>query len=149
MILPTKEGCENITTTCQMKVNLAYTVGSDNCFPDCNDLPSSISGSGKFKMFCILMFIKHFNLLKLLCYIQYIGGSCLPSDGVSPNNLTVTCSPDFYLENSTCFPICQEWTQFSYAETGLVRGSAAAASVVAIMGGIAVIVGSIIRYKTM
>ena len=81
--------------------------------------------------------------------MQYIGGSGLPSDGVSPNNLNVTCSPDFYPKNSTCFPICEEWTQFSYAETALVRGSAATASVVGIMGGIAVIVGSIIRYKSM
>ena len=61
----------------------------------------------------------------------------------------MTCSPDFYLENSICFPICQEWTRFSYAEAALVRGSASTASVLGIMGGIAVIVGSIIRYKSM
>ena len=79
----------------------------------------------------------------------YIGGSALPSDRVSPIIFNVTCSPDFYLENSTCFPICQEWTRFSYAEVALVRGSAGAASVLGIMGGIAVIVGSIIRYKSM
>ena len=80
---------------------------------------------------------------------MYIGGSGLPSDEVSPKNFNVTCSPDFYLEDSTCFPICQEWSRFSYTEVALIRGSAAAASVVGIVGGIAVIVGSIIRRKSM
>ena len=149
MILPTKEECKRIiATTCQAEVNLTYTYGMNNHFPDCNDLPSSISGTGKFTIFDAKMFIQHFNLLRQLFFL-YIGGSGLPSDGVSTNSSNVTCSPDFYLENSTCFPICQQWRQFSKSETALVRGSAASSSVVGILGGIAVIVGSVIRYKSM
>ena len=76
-------------------------------------------------------------------------GSDLPSNGPPLNRSNVTCSPDFFLENSTCFPICQEWKQFSDAETALVTGSILVASVFGILGGIAVIVGSVIRYKSM
>ena len=69
-MLPTVEECERITTTtCQAEVNLTYAFGLDNPFPDCNELPSSISGSGKIhNVFHIPMFIKHSNLLKLLCF---------------------------------------------------------------------------------
>ena len=61
----------------------------------------------------------------------------------------VTCSPDFYLENSTCFPICQQWKQYSDTKSALVRGFIIAASLSGILGGVTVIVGSVIRYKTM
>ena len=61
----------------------------------------------------------------------------------------VTCSPDFYLENSTCLPICQSWKQFSSAVSALGRGFIVAASLIGILSGIAVIVGSVIRYKIM
>ena len=72
VILPTKEGCEwIISTTCQVEVNLAYTIELGNLFPDCNELPSGISGSGKFTTVDKVMLIKHFKLLKLLCFDVY------------------------------------------------------------------------------
>ena len=71
------------------------------------------------------------------------------NDALAINESNVTCSPDFYVENSTCFPICQEWSAYSDDSTVLVRVFAAIAAVVGILGGSAVIVGSIIRYKSM
>lgn len=85
--------------------------------------------------------------LDLLCHA--LDGSGLSSDSLSMNESNVTCSPDFYLDNSTCFPICQEWKIFSDAEAALAVNTAAIASVIGILGSIAVIVGSIIRYKSM
>ena len=82
----------------------------------------------------------------LLC--MYIG-SALSIDGHSVNEPNITCSSNFYLENSTCFPICQEWSRFSDTGAKLVIVSAGLASVLGLLGGIAVIVGSIIRYKSM
>ena len=65
------------------------------------------------------------------------------------NDLNVTCSPDFFLENSTCFPICQEWNQFPDDQANFVVAGVGIASLLAIVGGMAVIVGSVIRYKRM
>ena len=76
-------------------------------------------------------------------------GSGLPNDELSIDEPSVTCSPDFYEENSTCYPICQEWKTFSDGKTALIRVSATMATVVGILGGTAVILGSIIRYKSM
>ena len=65
------------------------------------------------------------------------------------DDLNVTCSPDFFLENSTCFPLCQEWKQFSDGRDTIFFGIIATTSVLAVLGGIAMIVGSVIRYKSM
>ena len=150
VILPTKEECERITTSlCQVELSKATVFGLDHIIPDCNELPSSSDNSGMLTAFNVTMFMI-FYCTKTVVFFRTLVGSGFPSDGLSPStNNHVNCSPDFYLENSTCFPICQEWTQFSYAEAALVRGSAATASVVGIMGGIAVIIGSIIRFKSM
>ena len=78
-----------------------------------------------------------------------VSGSGSQTDEFSFNESNVTCSPNFYLYNQTCLPICEEWKRFSDTESALVSGSAATASVVGILGGVAVIVGSIMRYKTM
>ena len=61
----------------------------------------------------------------------------------------ITCSDDFYLKNSTCLPICQEWKQYSDMESSLLIGSVAISAVLSLLGCIAVIAGSIVRYKTM
>ena len=61
----------------------------------------------------------------------------------------VTCSPDFYLENATCFPVCETWKQYSDDISALVAGWILLASLLGILSGIAVIAGSIVRYKTM
>ena len=75
-------------------------------------------------------------------------GSGLPNGALPTNESIVTCSPNFYEENSTCFPICQTWS--TDGTTGLVKlVTAAIASVLGILGGSAVIVGSVIRYKSM
>ena len=61
----------------------------------------------------------------------------------------MTCSIDFYLEESTCFPLCEQWKEFSDVATALTIGSIAAASVIVILGGIAVISASFVRYDKM
>ena len=71
------------------------------------------------------------------------------SEGASANETNITCSPTFYLENSTCLPECEEWLQISFSLHSLVTGTAYASSLLAVLGGVAVIVGSIIRYKSM
>ena len=68
---------------------------------------------------------------------------------VAGSDSNVTCSAQFYLENSTCFPLCEEWMQFSSTNTALVSSIATTVSVLAILGGAAVIVGSIVRYQSM
>ena len=71
------------------------------------------------------------------------------SGGLVFNESNLTCSPAFYLANSTCLPICQEWKQYPDKESAAVVGCIVMASVVAILGGVAMIVGSFIRYKAM
>ena len=61
----------------------------------------------------------------------------------------ITCSEQFYLKNSTCIPICQEWNQHSEAESAMMSSFIAISGVFSILGCIAVIIGSIIRYKNM
>ena len=61
----------------------------------------------------------------------------------------ITCIENFYLKNSTCVPICQEWKQYSGVEYALVIYSIAISGVVSLLGCIAVVIGSIIRYKNM
>ena len=61
----------------------------------------------------------------------------------------ITCSQNFYLKNSTCVPICQEWKQYSDVEYALVIYSIAISGIVSLLGCIAVVIGSIIRYKSM
>ena len=70
-------------------------------------------------------------------------------DGLLQNESNVTCSVGFYLEGSTCFPLCEDWKQFSDVATALTIGSITAASVMGFLGGIAVILGSLVRYDTM
>ena len=155
VVLPTKEECERISTsTCKAEFSLAVFFQLDDLLPDCNKLPGSIDKTSTF------MELNHsplhelhliFIALKLLYYVYSApGGSGSQSDGLLiSSNPNVTCSADFYLENSTCFPICQEWTRFSQTEHTLLVGSAAGASVLGIIGGLGVIVGSIVRYKSM
>ena len=81
--------------------------------------------------------------------MNVVSGSGSIGDRLQLNGSNLTCSPTFYLENSTCFPLCEEWMQFSEANTYLVSGTAATVSVLALLGGFAVIAGSIIRYKSM
>ena len=69
--------------------------------------------------------------------------------GMPLNESNVTCSSDFHLENFMCFPICEQWRQFSDAETALTVGSVTTAALIGILGSVAVIVASIIRYKNM
>ena len=65
------------------------------------------------------------------------------------NESNVTCSIDFYLEGSTCFPLCEQWKQFSDVGTALTIGPIAVVSVMTILGGVAVILGSFVRYDKM
>ena len=71
------------------------------------------------------------------------------SDESFLNESNVSCSPDFYLENSTCFPVCEEWRQYSDGETALTKAFVSLALVIALLGCVAVIVASFIRYKSM
>lgn len=85
--------------------------------------------------------------IRILCFTM--AAVSLKTESASVQPLNVTCSPDFYLENSTCFPICQQWKQFSDSVSALVQILITAASLLGILGGGAVIVGSAIRYKSM
>ena len=98
---------------------------------------------------CWYIYMEHLSLTAAVSLWCALGGSGLPSDTQSVNESNVTCSPDFYEENSTCYPICQEWKRLTKDKNVLVRLAAAISSVVGILGGIAVIVGSIIRHKSM
>ena len=61
----------------------------------------------------------------------------------------ITCTENFYLKNSTCVPICQEWKRYSDAEYVMTIYSLTISGVVSLLGCIAVVIGSIIRYKNM
>ena len=70
-------------------------------------------------------------------------------DGLLLNESNKTCSMDFYLENSTCLPLCEEWKQFSDDATDLFIALTTIGSVMGILGGVAFIVASIVRRKSM
>ena len=61
----------------------------------------------------------------------------------------ITCSENYYLKNFTCVPICQEWKQLSDVEYAMLIYSILISGIVSLLGCIAVVVGSIIRYKDM
>ena len=107
------------------------------------------------RKFCTMKIIHHENFpvyctahLTTTVLLWCALGSGLPNGALLINESNVTCSPSFYEENSTCFPICQTWS--TDETTGLIKLVAAGiASVLGILGGSAVIVGSVIRYKSM
>ena len=86
--------------------------------------------------------IKHF----LYCIVF---GSGSGMDGLLLNESNMTCSIDFYVENSTCLPLCEEWTQFSDAGTNVIIALVTIGSVMGILGGVAFIVVSIVRHEHM
>ena len=65
----------------------------------------------------------------------------------APPNLT--CSDTFYVENSTCLPKCDAWEESSPSITAAVTAILITASVLGSISGVAVIIGSILQYKTM
>ena len=78
-----------------------------------------------------------------------VSGSTFQNDDLVSNETNVTCNPGFYVEDSTCFPMCQEWMLFSGARTLMTRIIIGASSLLATVTCVAVIVGYIIRYRTM
>ena len=70
-------------------------------------------------------------------------------DGLLLNEQNRTCSMDFYLENSTCLPLCEEWKQFSHDVTDLIIGLTTIGSVMGILGSVVFIMASIVRHKHM
>ena len=70
-------------------------------------------------------------------------------DQINSNVSSLNCSPNFYVDNSTCLPVCQKWTQYTDVQSALVIGSATVSAVLSLLAGAAVIVGSIIQRKTM
>ena len=70
-------------------------------------------------------------------------------EGLLLNESNKTCSVDFYLENSTCLPLCEDWKQFSDDATDLIIAFTAIGSVMGILGGIAFIMASFVRHKSM
>ena len=63
--------------------------------------------------------------------------------------LNLTCSDTFYLENSTCIPKCDSWEEYSYSTSAALQAVLIIASVLGSICGAAVIIGSILQYKTM
>lgn len=152
-ILPTREECERIRmTTCRVENNLATILGFDDLLPDCNLLPSNNGNKSnelwiaEMSDFCVNSCS---SLLQTHVHCSSAAETVSDSGEVLFNQSSVTCSRDFYLENSTCLPICQEWKQNSDAVTASVIGCIMFAGVVGILGCIVVFVGSFIRYNTM
>ena len=76
-------------------------------------------------------------------------GSGSGMDGLLLNESNNPCSIDFYLENSTCLTLCEEWKQFSDDATDLIIAFTTIGSVIGILGSIAFIVAYFVRHKSM
>ena len=58
------------------------------------------------------MTISEFMVITFNFFLFELGGSGTGSDGSFLDEPNMSGSPDFYLENSTCFPLCKEWRQY-------------------------------------
>ena len=61
----------------------------------------------------------------------------------------VTCSTSFYVEDGICVPACDEWEQDSHQTTITIATALLLAALMSLAGGTGVIIGSIIRRKSM
>ena len=79
------------------------------------------------------------------CLVDTVSGTDVPL----LNESNITCSLNFYLENFTCLPECLEWDEYPNEESAIVTASVVCAAMVASFGLIGVIIGTIIRHKSM
>ena len=61
----------------------------------------------------------------------------------------ITCSASFYVEDGICVPACDEWEQDSHQTTVTIATALLLTALVSLAGGTSVIIGSIIRRKSM
>ena len=140
-----------MTPSCQMEFNLTgLHEYLDDVLPECNQLPSSTLGNFQHMIQGILACKTHgcpYIMLFYFCLIAAESGS--ENDELLLNEFNLTCSSDFYLENSTCVPSCSQWKPYLDVEYAILWASLILTTVLAVVGSTGVIIGAIIRRKSM
>ena len=126
--LPSSEQCEMVSSeTCANEIETVTTLFGS--FLQCESLPIN----------------------PVECTIN--GSSNIPETIQSNNSNSssdkISCQVDFFLDNGTCRPKCGEWGINTKQATAALRAVDITAVIIGIIGGIIVLVLSLLRYKQM